>query len=104
MPLYVKRVTPDPRWFAAIVAAVENFERTAADMIAGYDAVTEGMRRQRWPRSRGALGVTAVLAAVARVVAAVFRVFAAAADAAARALDTEDTRCPEFAPDWLVQP
>jgi hypothetical protein len=38
MPLFVKRVRPDPRWFDAIIAAVEQFEKTAAEMIANYEA------------------------------------------------------------------
>jgi hypothetical protein len=43
MPLFVKRVLPDERWFEAIVAAVEQFELLAADMVAAYCAATEGM-------------------------------------------------------------
>ncbi len=43
MPLYVKRVEPDERWFEAIVAAVSAFEGTAADMVAAYRAATEGL-------------------------------------------------------------
>jgi hypothetical protein len=43
MPLYVKRVEPDERWFEAIVAAVSAFEDTAADMVAAYHAATEGL-------------------------------------------------------------
>lgn len=42
MPMFVKRVLPDPRWFAAIVAAVEQFEQTAAEMVATYQAAVEG--------------------------------------------------------------
>lgn len=41
-PLYVKRVYPDLAWFTAITAAVEQYESTAADMIARYNAATEG--------------------------------------------------------------
>lgn len=41
-PLYIKRVYPDPAWFAAITSAVEQFESTAAEMIARYEAATEG--------------------------------------------------------------
>lgn len=41
MPLYVKCVLPDQRWFEAIVAAVSAFEDTAADMVAVYDARIE---------------------------------------------------------------
>lgn len=43
MPLYVKRVTPDPRWFAAILAALDAFEATAADMTDKYRTRTEGL-------------------------------------------------------------
>jgi len=38
MPLYVKRVLPDPQWFHAIFNAVDAFEDAAADMIATYQA------------------------------------------------------------------
>ena len=41
-PLFIKRVYPDPAWFNAITSAVERFESTAADMIARYEAATEG--------------------------------------------------------------
>lgn len=43
LPLYVKRVHPDPRWQEAIVAAVEQFETTAADMVAAYTQATKGL-------------------------------------------------------------
>ena len=43
MPLWVKRVLPDERWFKAIVAAVETFEETAARMVADYRTKTEGL-------------------------------------------------------------
>jgi len=36
MPLYVKRVLPDPKWQAAIIEAVENLEEKAADMTDRY--------------------------------------------------------------------
>jgi len=36
MPLYVKRVLPDMRWFHAIQEAVEAFEGAAALMVANY--------------------------------------------------------------------
>lgn len=36
MPLYVKRVLPDPRWFDAIKAALDQLETTAATMLAAY--------------------------------------------------------------------
>jgi len=38
MPMWRKRVYPDQRWFDAIVEAVEQFERTAAQMVADYAA------------------------------------------------------------------
>ena len=43
MPMWRKRVLPDERWFKAIVAAVEQFEHTAADMVAKYEAAVEGL-------------------------------------------------------------
>lgn len=36
MPLYVKRVEPDPVWFAAITAACVAFEQTATQTVADY--------------------------------------------------------------------
>lgn len=43
MPMWVKRIEPDQRWFHAIVTAVEQFERNAADMTAAYTKATEGL-------------------------------------------------------------
>lgn len=43
MPLYVKRVLPDPAWFEAIVAAVAEFEETATEMVAAYTRATDGL-------------------------------------------------------------
>lgn len=43
MPLYVKRVLPDPKWFQSIVAAVEQFEKNAAEMVAAYQTRTANM-------------------------------------------------------------
>jgi hypothetical protein len=43
MPLYRKRVLPDPRWQEALVAAVAGFEKTAAEMVAAYTAATAGL-------------------------------------------------------------
>lgn len=37
MPLYVKRVQPDERWFDAITSACRAFESTAAQMVADYE-------------------------------------------------------------------
>lgn len=42
MPLYVKRVHPDPRWHEAIRAALNSFEQNAAQMIATYTERTNG--------------------------------------------------------------
>lgn len=42
MPLYVKRVLPDEKWFAAITDAVAAFEESAAQMIAIYRTATAG--------------------------------------------------------------
>ena len=43
MPLYVKRVYPDPIWHAAILAAVETFEANVADILARYHEVVAGL-------------------------------------------------------------
>lgn len=43
MPLWRKRVTPDLRWFDAIIAAVTKFEATAEDMIAQYNKAVAGL-------------------------------------------------------------
>lgn len=43
MPLWIKRVTPDPRWQEAIVAAVENFERAVEQMASDYLAAVDGL-------------------------------------------------------------
>jgi hypothetical protein len=43
MPLWVRRVTPDPRWFDAIVQAVNGFEHTVAEMVATYNTSIEGL-------------------------------------------------------------
>lgn len=43
LPLWVKRVHPDPAWHEAIVAAVAKFETTAAEMVAAYNQATEGL-------------------------------------------------------------
>ena len=43
MAMYVKRVHPDPAWFAVIEAACRRFEQTAAEMCAAYQQATEGM-------------------------------------------------------------
>lgn len=40
MPMYVKRVTPDERWFESILTAVTAFEDNAADMTADYAQLT----------------------------------------------------------------
>lgn len=43
MPMWVKRVEPDPRWFDAIVATVQVFEDTAAQIIADYGTAIDGL-------------------------------------------------------------
>lgn len=43
MPLYRKRVLPDPRWREAIVAAVTAFEEQAEHLAAAYRAAAEGL-------------------------------------------------------------
>jgi hypothetical protein len=43
MPMWRKRVYPDPSWFDAITAAVEKFEQTAAHMVAAYHTAVEGL-------------------------------------------------------------
>lgn len=43
MPLYRKRVEPDPAWQAAIVAAVTAFETQAEQMRAAYREASEGL-------------------------------------------------------------
>ena len=43
MPLFVKRVYPDPVWHEAIVAAVTRFEQNAADLIDAYTQATTGL-------------------------------------------------------------
>lgn len=43
MPLYVIRVTPDPKWHKAIVDAVARFEENVADILTHYPALIEGL-------------------------------------------------------------
>lgn len=43
MPLWTKRVYPDPVWAKAIVSTLELFERTAVEMVATYRARTAGL-------------------------------------------------------------
>ncbi|MBM4538756.1 hypothetical protein GS905_11700 [Rhodococcus hoagii] len=42
MPLWVKRVLPDERWFSAITAAVHAFEQNVAEMIRLYEEAVAG--------------------------------------------------------------
>ena len=42
MPLYVKRVQPDTRWFDAITEAVKTFETTVTEMINTYENAAQG--------------------------------------------------------------
>jgi hypothetical protein len=43
MPMWTKRIEPDPRWSDAILAAVEAFEAAAAEMVAIYSERTTGL-------------------------------------------------------------
>lgn len=43
MPMWHKRVLPDPAWQEAIIAAAEQFETTAAEMVADYATKTAGL-------------------------------------------------------------
>ena len=43
MPMWIKRVYPDERWFAAIREAVKTFEFVAADMVDTYLKRVEGL-------------------------------------------------------------
>ena len=43
MPLWVKRVTPDPKWLDAIVQAVAKFESNAAAMASRYADAVRGL-------------------------------------------------------------
>lgn len=43
MPLWTKRIHPDPAWHEAIVAAVRAFETNAAELIDAYTQATRGL-------------------------------------------------------------
>lgn len=43
MPLYVKRVLPDPDWQAVILAAAKTFEANVAEIVADYRKRVEGL-------------------------------------------------------------
>jgi hypothetical protein len=43
MHLWVKRVLPDPEWFAAIIEAVDMFENAATQMVGAYLAGVDGL-------------------------------------------------------------
>lgn len=43
MPLYVKRVLPDEKWFTAIVDAVAKLEKTVAEIIETYGQSVTGL-------------------------------------------------------------
>ena len=43
LPFWVKRIYPDPAWFAAIIAAAEAFEINVAEVIADYTHETKGL-------------------------------------------------------------
>jgi YqaJ-like viral recombinase domain len=43
MPLFVKRMYPDPTWQSAILEAITEFEKSATTMRAAYDLAVVGM-------------------------------------------------------------
>ena len=43
LPFWVKRIYPDPDWFAAILTAAEAFETNVAEVIADYTHETKGL-------------------------------------------------------------
>lgn len=43
LPLYVKRVLPDERWFEAITAAVTAFEANVTEMVSAFRNATTGL-------------------------------------------------------------
>ncbi len=43
MPLYIKRVLPDPRWASTILDALFQFENAALKMTRAYDNVVAGL-------------------------------------------------------------
>jgi YqaJ-like recombinase protein len=43
MPLWVRRVHPDPKWFEAITATVRQFEKTAHLMTTAYTKAVHGL-------------------------------------------------------------
>lgn len=43
MPLWTKRVAPDPKWQAAILEAVATFEEASADMVSRYTTATKNL-------------------------------------------------------------
>lgn len=43
MPLYIRRVTPDFRWFEAIAQTVNQFEASVKQMIATYETRVKGL-------------------------------------------------------------
>lgn len=43
LPLWVRRVFPDPRWFAAIEAAAKTFEINVANIVNNFNTATKGL-------------------------------------------------------------
>lgn len=43
MPLYRKRVLPDPQWFEVILAAAKAFEKSAGDIVQRYAIAAAGL-------------------------------------------------------------
>lgn len=59
MPLYVKRVYPDPEWFAVIIEAVSAFEKHATEVISKYlEAVANRPATEYIDHFADELGVT----------------------------------------------
>ena len=49
MPMYVKRVLPDMKWFDAVLEAVDTFEATVAGIVANYrNSITNLVTTQRY--------------------------------------------------------
>lgn len=43
LPLFVKRIEPDPHWHLAIIEACQKFEARAAEMLALYESASSNM-------------------------------------------------------------
>lgn len=58
MPLWTKRVEPEPKWHDAILDAVELFENNALDIIANYMEAVEGLPETEYIDHFGDLEIT----------------------------------------------